>query len=107
VLDPLQLELSALGRLSGDLHRLGLSLKMMSETPSATAIPDAAVDMPSLVAARPVSIESIPALEGTVGNRFVDVGYLVDHARTRFRDADDDRVGVITSGGSLQAPPED
>jgi hypothetical protein len=62
--------------------------------------------MPSLVAARPVSAESIPALEGTVGNRFVDVGYLVDHARTRFRDADDDRATVITSGGDL-LPPED
>jgi hypothetical protein len=106
-LDPLQLELAALGRLSGDLHRLGMSLKLISETPSATATPDATVDMPSLVAARPVSIESIPALEGTVGNRLVDVGYLVDHARTRFRDADDDdRVAVITSGGDL-LPPED
>jgi hypothetical protein len=80
---------------------------MISETPSATAVADAAVDMPSLVAARPVSIESIPALIGTVGNWFVDVGYLVDHARTRFRDAEDDRAGVITSGGSLQAPPDD
>ena len=106
VLDPLQVELSALGRLSGDLHRLGTSLKRISETPSVTATPDAAVDMPSLVAARPVSTESIPALEGTVGDRFVDVGYLVDHARTRFRDADDDRVAVITSGGDL-LPPED
>lgn len=104
--DPLQLELSALGRLSGDLHRLGTSLKLISETPSATATPDATVDMPSLVAARPVSIDSIPALAGTVGNRLVDVGYLVDHARTRFRDADDDRVAVITSGGDL-LPPED
>ena len=105
-MDPLQLELSALGRLSSDLHRLGTSLKRISETPSVTATPDAAVDMPSLVAARPVSTESIPALEGTVGDRFVDVGYLVDHARTRFADADDDRVAVITSGGDL-LPPED
>ena len=105
-MDPLQLELSALGRLSGDLHRLGTSLKLISETPSATATPDASVDMPSLVAARPVSIESIPALESTVGNRFVDVGYLVDHARTRFRDADDDRTAVIISGGDLLSPED-
>jgi hypothetical protein len=83
-----------------------MSLKLISETPSATATPDATVDMPSLVEARPVSIDSIPALAGTVGNRLVDVGYLVDHARTRFRDADDDRVAVITSGGDL-LPPED
>jgi hypothetical protein len=101
VSDPLQLELSALGRLSVDLHRLGTSLKLISETPSMTATPDAAVDMPSLVAARPVSTETIKDLQGTVANRFTEVGYLVDHARTRFGNAEDDRRAVITSGASL------
>jgi hypothetical protein len=44
--DPLQLELSALGRLSVDLHRLGMSLKLVGENDSVGATPDAAVDMP-------------------------------------------------------------
>lgn len=101
VSDPLQLELSALGRLSVDLNRLGTSLKLISETPSVTATPDAAVDMPSLVAARPVSTDTIKDLQGIVANRFLEFGYLVDHARTRFRDAEDDRRAVITSGASL------
>jgi hypothetical protein len=104
VSDPLQLELSALGRLSADLHRLGTSLKMISETPSLSATPDPAVDMPSLVAARPVSISTIPGLEGTVANRFIEFGYLVDHARTCFRGAEDNRAGVIISGASLLPP---
>jgi hypothetical protein len=104
VSDPLQLELSALGRLSADVHLLGTSLKMISETPSLTATPDAAVDMPSLVAARPVSTATIPRLEGTVANRFIEFGYLADHARTCFRDAEDNRVGVIISGASLLPP---
>jgi len=104
--DPLELELSALGRLSGDLHRLGMSLKLIGEAPSAGGSPDATADMPTLMAARPVSGETIPGLQSTVGNRLVEVGYLVDHARTRFRDADDDRTAVITSGGSLLAPAD-
>lgn len=99
--DPLQLELSALGRLSVDLQRLGTSLKLISETPSMTAPPDGTMDMPSLVGARPVSTETIKDLQGTVANRFLEVGYLVDYARTRFRDAEDDRRAVITSGASL------
>jgi hypothetical protein len=101
VSDPLQLELSALGRLSVDLHRLGTSLKLISETPSATAMPDPGVDMPSLVAARPVSIETIKGFQTMVANRLIEVGYLVDHARTQFAKAEDDRRAVITSGGSL------
>ena len=102
--DPLDLELSALGRLSTDLHRLGMSLKRLSETPSVTAAPDASVDMPSLTAARPVSTATVPSLESAVGNRLVEVGYLVDHARTRFADADDDRAAVIRRGGYLLPP---
>jgi hypothetical protein len=100
-LDPLQLELSALRRLSVDLLSLGMPLKVVSETPSATATPDANVDMPSLVAARPVSTEAIKDLQGAVANRFIEVAYLVDHARTRFSDADDSRSAVIAGAGSL------
>jgi len=103
-LDPLQLELSALARLSVDLNRLGGSLKQISETPSMTAAPDAAVDMPSLVAARPVSTQTIQSLQGTVANRFTEVGYSVDQARTLFRNADDNRAAVIIRTGSLLPP---
>jgi hypothetical protein len=104
VSDPLDLELSALGRLSTDLHRLGMSIKLVSESPSATATPDASVDMPSLTAARPVGSQTIPGLQTAVGNRFVEVGYLVDHARTRFSDAEDDRAAVIRRAGYLLPP---
>lgn len=97
----LQLELSALARLSVELQSLGTSLKRVSETPSMTAIPDADVDMPSLAAARPVSTDTIKDFQAAVANRFIEVGYLVDHARTCFTDAEDDRAAVITSGGSL------
>lgn len=40
--------------------------------------------MPSLVAARPVGLDTIPELQGTIANRFIEVGYLVDQARTLF-----------------------
>ena len=102
--DPLDLELSALSRLSVDLHRLGTSIKQISEIPSITATPDAAVDMPSLTAARPVSTQTIRSLQGMVGNRFIEVGYLVDHARTQFRAADDNRAWVITGHVGLLPP---
>lgn len=60
--------------------------------------------MPSLVAAKPVSAETVPDLEGTVGDRFIEVGDLVDVARTRFAEFEDDRGAVITSAGSLLPP---
>lgn len=103
-MDPLQLELAALARLSADLNSLGTTLKRISQIPSLSATPDAAVDMPSLTAARPVSIYTIPELQGTVADRFVEVGYLVDQARTRFRDTDDNRAAAITRAGSLLPP---
>ena len=90
-MDPLELELSALSRLSVDLLSLGQSLKQVGESSSATAIPDADVDMPSLVAARPVGIETIKDLQDTVANRFIEVAYLVEYARTQFSEAEDNR----------------
>ncbi|MHC9292926.1 hypothetical protein ACRCUN_10685 [Mycobacterium sp. LTG2003] len=102
--DPLEIELAALGRLSVDLNRLGGSLKRISEIPSMSATPDPDSDMPSLVAARPVSTQTIRDLQATVADRFTEVGYLVDQARTLFRDADDDRAWVIIRTGSLLPP---
>ncbi|MGV9801041.1 hypothetical protein ACWDTP_23635 [Mycobacterium sp. NPDC003449] len=99
--DPLEIELAALGRLSVDLNRLGGSLKRLSEIPSLTAVPNAAVDMPSLVAAVPVSTQTIKSLQGTVADRFTEVGYLVDQARTQFTKADDPRAWVIIRTGNL------
>jgi hypothetical protein len=96
----LEVELSALARLSRDLLSLGMPLKLVSESPSVTAIPDDDVDMPSLVAARPVSSETVKGLQGAVANRFIEVAYLVDHVRTQFS-ADDDRAAVIAEAGSL------
>jgi hypothetical protein len=97
----LEVELSALTRLSVDLLSLGMSLKQVGESPSATATPDADVDTPSLVAARPVGTETIKDLQCAVANRFIEVAYLVDHARTQFSDAEDNRSTVFASAGSL------
>lgn len=102
--DPLEVELAALGRLSTELDRLGASLSAASDRPGMSATPDAGTDMPSLAAARPVSAETIPGVQGTVGARFTEVGDLVDQARTRFKNTDDDRGAVITSAGSLLPP---
>lgn len=99
--DPLEVELAALGRLSTDLHALASSLQMKVDTPSVSATPDASVDMPSLVAARPVSLQTIPDLQGKVADRFLEVAYLVDQARTNFAKADDDRASLIADAGSL------
>jgi hypothetical protein len=105
----LDVELSALSRLSEELKSLGWGLLRRISTfqvasPGVTAIPDAAPDMPSLLAARSVSTHTITELEGTVANRFIEVGYLVDHVQKRFREADDlnhDRVFAIHHAGSL------
>jgi hypothetical protein len=97
----LELELSALARLSADLLSLGVSLKQISESPSATALPDASVDTPSLVAARPVGTETIKDLQDTVANRFIEVAYLVEYARTQFSEAEDNRSTVFANAGSL------
>jgi hypothetical protein len=97
----LQLELNALGRLQPELRVLGGLLKMAASNASAGTPVDAESDMPSLVAARSVSDQTIPAVQTLLADRFIEVGDLVEQARTQFARADDDRAAVITSAGSL------
>ncbi|RUP06858.1 MAG: hypothetical protein EKK34_01910 [Mycobacterium sp.] len=103
----LELELEALGRLRPTLGVLGGLLRMGAQHPQAGAAPDPTGDSPSLVAARAVSNETIPGVQQVVADRFIEVGDLVEVARTRFAQADGDRASVITSAGDLlpSTPP--
>lgn len=98
---PLELELAALGRLRPQLHDLGSSLKQAANSPQAGAAADPGADSPSLVAARSVSHETIPGVQGVIADRFVEVGDLVEMARTKFAHADQDLISAINAGGSL------
>ncbi|OBI82497.1 hypothetical protein [Mycobacterium asiaticum] len=97
----LELELQALGRLRPELQTLGEVLRMVAHRPSAGAVPDAAVDSPSLVAARAVSYETIPDLQTVVADRFTTVGDLIEQARNAFARTEGDLMAVIESAGTL------
>ena len=98
---PLELELEALGRLRPQLHDLGSSLKQAAQSPQAGAVADPSADSPLLVAARAVSHETIPGVQGVIADRFLEVGDLVERARTNFAHADQDLTSAINAGGSL------
>lgn len=97
----LELELQALGRLRPELQTLGEVLRMVAHRPSAGAVPDAAADSPSLVAARAVSYETVPDLQTVVADRFTTVGNLIEQARNAFARTDGDLIAVIESAGTL------
>ncbi|MBX9642198.1 MAG: hypothetical protein K2X97_21505 [Mycobacteriaceae bacterium] len=97
----LELELEALGRLRPALGTLGGLLRLAAQAPRAGATPDAATDSPSLVAARSVSGETIPGLQATIADRFIEVGDLIEVARRQFARSDGDLTTVITSAGDL------
>jgi hypothetical protein len=101
---PLDVEIEALGRLQPQLSVLGSALKQAAQSPQAGATPDPAADSPSLVAARAVSSEAIPAVQSVMADRFTEVGELVEMARTRFARADQDLTTAINAGGSLLPP---
>ncbi|WP_459968879.1 hypothetical protein [Mycobacterium sp. MUNTM1] len=98
------MEIEALGRLRPELSDLGSSLKHAAQSPYKGATPDPAGDSPSLVAARAVSSEAIPAVQSAIADRFTEVGDLVEMARTRFTRADQDLITAINAGGSLLPP---
>ncbi|OBK27944.1 hypothetical protein A5634_21580 [Mycobacterium asiaticum] len=97
----LELQLEALGRLRPLLGQLGGLLRASAQGPHAGATPDPGADSPSLVAARGVSGETIPGLQNTIADRFIEVGNLIEVARTQFARAESDLTSVITSAGSL------
>jgi hypothetical protein len=101
----LEVDLAALARLSPELHALAARLKASAGAAWMGAPGDPEADTPSLVAARSISTETIPGLQTTVADRFVEVGELVDQARTQFKNCDSDLRAVITGAGSLRPPP--
>jgi hypothetical protein len=101
---PLQVEIDALGRLRPQLSELGNSLRQAAQSSHMGATPDPGADSPSLVAARAVSGEAIPAVQSVIADRFTEVGDLVEMARTRFTRADQDLITAINAGGSLLPP---
>jgi hypothetical protein len=100
----LELELEALGRLRPQLNNLGSSLKAAAQSPQAGPVPDSSADSPSLTAARAVSNEAIPAVQAVIADRFVEVGDLVELARTKFARVDQQLVTAINAAGSLLPP---
>lgn len=100
----LELQLEALGKLRPRLGQLGGSLRASAQAPSAGTSPDAEADSPSLVAARAVSGETIPGLQNTIADRFIEVGDLIEVARTQFARSESDLTLVITSAGTLLPP---
>lgn len=104
-MEPLELELAALGRIPVTLRQWGTLLAGATKKQYAGATPDPAVDTPSLVAARPVSSDNLDPLQEALGKRILTVADLVDHARLQFKNIDDDRAAVIASAGSLLPAP--
>jgi len=65
-------------------------------------------DTPTLVAARLMSAETLPAFRRAVADRLSSVGERVDRARTAFAAAEADRAAVITGSDvspSSAVPP--
>lgn len=102
---PLELQLEALGRLRPQLELLGNSLRMRAQAPNMSAPADPGGDSPSLVAARAVSSQTIPAVQGVIANRFTEVGDLVEMARLQFAESDQTLITAINAGDSLLPPP--
>ncbi|BDB40902.1 MULTISPECIES: hypothetical protein [Mycobacterium] len=100
----LELELEALGRARPALAALGSSLRSLAQAPQMSATADPGADSPSLVAARAVSSQTIPAVQGIIADRFTEVGDLIDMARTKFAESDQTLTTAITAAGSLLPP---
>lgn len=94
--DVLRLELDSLGRLGPELR--ALAAKVSESLVPATG----GIDTPTLVAARLMSVETLPAFRSAVADRLTSIGDRVDRARTEFAVADADRAAVIT--GSCASP---
>ena len=104
-MEPLEVELAALGRLPSALRTMAWSHARAAELPSLSATPNVDLDTPATVAARPVASDNIAPLEAAFGKHLVTVADLVDHARLRFKNINDDRGAVITSAGNLLPRP--
>jgi hypothetical protein len=99
--DILQLELDSLGRLGPGLR----ALAARASEPLLSAAGGG--DAPTLVAARLISAETLPAFGRAVADRLSVVGDRVGRARTAFAAADADRAAVITGAEASPsyAPP--
>ncbi len=89
----LELELQALSLLGPELRRMATVLE---QTPPGLAT-DPASDTPTMVIARSVSVETLPAIRTAVANRFGRVADHVDRACTHFADAEVDRAASVAA----------